>query len=162
VPTVVRTWAPRGRTPHLAHRSAWPKLSAIAAISVSPQRRRLSHYLLLWHGTVDAEGVIHFLRHLLRQRREPMIVVWDNLPGHRSASVRGFAARHRRLHLEALASYAPELNPVEGLWAHFKAQTLANACPPDVDELIERVGEANANVGANRLDGFIRRTGLTL
>jgi hypothetical protein len=41
-------------------------------------------------------------------------------------------------------------------------QLKSPACPHAVDELIERVGEANANVGANRLDGFIRRTGLTL
>ncbi len=162
MPTVVRTWAPCGQTPRLAHQSSWPKLSAIAAISVSPQRRRLSHYMLLWHGTIDAEGIVHFLTHLLRQRREPLIVVWDNLAGHRSALVREFAERHPRLHLEALPAYAPELNPVEGLWAHFKAQTLANASPHDVEDLIARVAEANANVGANRLDGFIRRTGLNV
>jgi transposase len=162
VPTVVRTWAPCGQTPRLAHQSSWPKLSAIAAITLSPRRRHLSHYMLLWHGTIDAEGVIHFLAHLLRQRREPLVIVWDNLAGHRSAAVRDFAQHHRRVHLEALPAYAPELNPVEGLWAHFKAQTLANASPRDIDDLVERVSQANAQVWPKRLHGFIRRTGLAL
>ncbi len=117
--------------------------------------------MLLWHGSIDSEGVVHFVRHLLRQRRGPLVVVWDNLAAHRSALVRDFAATHPRLHLEHLPAYAPELNPVEGLWAHFKAQTLANACPRDVDDLIARVAEADGRVGATRLRGFIRRTGLT-
>lgn len=162
MPTVVRTWAPRGQTPRLAHRSSWPKLSAIAAIAIPPRRRRLSHYLLLWHGTIDTDGIVHFLRHLLRQRRGPLIVVWDNLSAHRSAAVRELAWRHRRLHLEALPPYAPELNPVEGLWGNFKTHDLANAAPHDVDDLIARVSEANARVPSSHLAGFIRRTGLTL
>src|SRR6516165_6204738 len=34
-----------------------------------------------------------------------------------------------------LAPYAPELNPVEYLWAHWKHHELANFCPKDFAEL---------------------------
>jgi transposase len=32
-------------------------------------------------------------------------------------------------HVEFLLPYAPELNPVEYLWAHWKHHELANLCP---------------------------------
>jgi len=38
-------------------------------------------------------------------------------------------------HLELLPPYAPELNPVEYLWAHWKHHELANFCPKDFAEL---------------------------
>ena len=39
------------------------------------------------------------------------------------------------IHLEFLPPYAPELNPVEYLWAHWKHHELANFCPKDFAEL---------------------------
>ena len=39
------------------------------------------------------------------------------------------------IHLEYLPPYAPELNPVEYLWAHWKHHELANFCPKDFAEL---------------------------
>ena len=37
--------------------------------------------------------------------------------------------------LEFLPAYAPELNPVEYLWAHWKHHELANFCHKDFAEL---------------------------
>jgi transposase len=60
--------------------------------------------------------------------------------------------------------YAPELNPVEGLWANLKGGELANRCCRTAEEVI-----ATAQVGMIRVrrDGqlplsFLRRTGLAL
>ena len=39
------------------------------------------------------------------------------------------------MHLDFLPPYAPELNPVEYLWAHWKHHELANFCPKDFAEL---------------------------
>jgi transposase len=43
-----------------------------------------------------------------------------------------------RLHLEHFPSYAPELNPDEGVWSLAKRE-LANSCPNQVDELMEDI-----------------------
>jgi hypothetical protein len=43
---------------------------------------------------------------------------------------------HRRLRIEYFPSYAPQLNPDEGVWSLAKRE-LANSCPNDVDELME-------------------------
>lgn len=79
-----------------------------------------------------------------------------------NAAVRDFAQHRRRVHLIALSTYAPEINPVEGLWAHCKAQTLAHASPRNIGDLVERVSQANTQVWPKRLHGFIRRARLAL
>jgi len=40
-----------------------------------------------------------------------------------------------RLELEFLPAYAPELNPVEYLWGHWKQHELPNFCPRNYGEL---------------------------
>src|SRR5439155_5113708 len=44
LPTVRRTWAPRGTTPIVRHRYRRDKVSAISAVTVSPQRHRCGLY----------------------------------------------------------------------------------------------------------------------
>ncbi|MGH7308655.1 MAG: transposase, partial [Candidatus Rokuibacteriota bacterium] len=47
IPNVRRTWAPRGHTPIIRHRYQRDKVSAISAVTVSPERRRVGLYLHL-------------------------------------------------------------------------------------------------------------------
>lgn len=138
MPDLRRTWAPTGRTPVLVHpQKAWSKLNQIAALSVSPARRRLGLY---WHWergkSASTESIAGFIRGLLRHLAGPVILVLDNLPSHRAASVRRLAGPRRRLRLEYLPPYAPELNPCEQLFAHQKAP-LANHGLPDLDCLYD-------------------------
>ena len=39
------------------------------------------------------------------------------------------------IHLERFPAYAPELNPDEGVWQHFKHVELRNLCCTDLDHL---------------------------
>lgn len=39
------------------------------------------------------------------------------------------------IQLERLPAYAPELNPVEYIWAYLKKHALANFCAHDLDHL---------------------------
>jgi len=43
--------------------------------------------------------------------------------------------QHGRLWLEFLPAYAPEPNPVEYLWSHWKQHELPNFCPQTFGEL---------------------------
>ena len=45
----------------------------------------------------------------------PIVLVWDNHPTQRRKLVQHFLARHPRLHVFPLPSYAPKLNPAEYL-----------------------------------------------
>jgi len=126
----VRTWAPRGQTPVLQYHFNWKTLSVVAGIT------GWNFYFQLFPGAIKAPQIIQFLQHLMRHLRRPLLVIWDGLPGHRSAAVRDFvAAQGPRLTLERLPAYAPELNPVEHIWGYLKERELPNFCPRTLSQL---------------------------
>lgn len=128
LPVVRRTWAPRGKTPVIRHRFNWKRLSVAGALAYHSRRRRARVYLHLHPGAYNDEaliGVIEQLHSELRDDRATLL--WDGLGGHWSRRMRAFLATQRHwLVVERLPAYAPELNPVEGLWAQLKGTHLAN------------------------------------
>ena len=134
-PVVRRTWAPRGQTPIHYSWDRRERLSAISALAVSPQRRRLGlHFVLLDHNVVT-DDFTAFAGALLRRLGRGIILVMDRLQVHRSAARRLQKRFPKRLHVEWLPPYAPELNPVEQVWGQTKHRDLANYIPDDIDEL---------------------------
>ncbi|MGW7259927.1 transposase [Streptomyces sp. NPDC054834] len=94
----------------------------------------------------------------------PLIMVWDNASTHRAKPSREFCDRNSDwLTIAKLPPYAPDLNPVEGVWAPLK-KSLANLAPLMIDDLTPLV--KNRLRGIQRrpeiLDGFIASTGLEL
>ena len=83
------------------------------------------------------ETVVAFLRQLLRQLPGKVVVVWDGASIHRCQEVKDFLATGaaKRLQLERLPAYAPELNPAEGVWNLLKRKELKNRCCQDLGEL---------------------------
>jgi len=78
----------------------------------------------------------------------PVILVWDNLPAHHSIAMGAWVAgQHAWLQVEYLPSYAPDLNPVEGLWANLKGVELANRACRSLEEL---AGAAEQGIGRVR------------
>ena len=90
-----------------------------------------------------------FLRELLRHLRGPVIVLLDNSSTHQGEPLRKLLRLHPRLSIEHFPSYAPELNPDEGVWSLAKRQ-LANGRPYDVDELMEDVIRAMERIRRSR------------
>lgn len=139
IPNVVRTWAPQGQTPIHRHRQGRrDKISVISGISVSPRRHRLGLYYLLFYDNIGQDEVCVFMCELLRHLRGPIIVLLDNSSTHNGAPIEQLLDRHRRLRIEHFPSYAPQLNPDEGVWSLAK-RDLANSCPNDVEELMEDI-----------------------
>jgi hypothetical protein len=133
IPYVAKTWSPQGCTPIHYHRQRRrDKVSVISGISVSPRRQRLGLYYQLYFDNIGQEEICVFLRELLRHLRGQVIVVLDNST-HKGAPLQQLLRQHSRLHIEHFPSYAPELNPAEGVWSLAK-RALANSCPNDVEE----------------------------
>jgi len=129
-PTRVRTWAPNGETPILQHHFNWHQLSVIAGISF----RRF--YFRLFPGAIKGAQIIEFLHGLGQQIRQPLLVIWDGLPAHRSALVRDYLeALNRAIQIEQLPAYAPELNPTAYIWDHLKHHELGKRCAADFRDL---------------------------
>jgi len=129
-PQRCRTWAPRGQTPVLQYHFNWKTLSAMAGVTWG------NFYFRLFAGSIRSPQVAEFLAHLLRHIPGKLLVVWDGLKSHRSRLVWEFVRGQRvRIWLEFLPAYAPELNPVEYLWSHWKQHELPNFCPKSFGEL---------------------------
>jgi transposase len=159
--TVRRTWAPRGHTPLLFHRYRHDKLSAISAVTVRRRRQRLGLYCHVHFANIRELEVVAFLRLLLHHLSGHIVLIWDGGSIHRGAVVQQLLAHHPRLHVERFPAYAPELNPDEQVWNHFKTP-LANGCPLTLDELLDDLTHVarRARRSPALLRGFIRESDL--
>ena len=147
LPHLVRTWAPRGQTPRLSVKQTKDHLSAISGIT--PDGRL---FLQVREGSYDGAAVVGFLRVLLRKLHGRVILIWDGAPIHRGQAVKDFlrGGAAKRLHLEQLPGYAPDLNPDEGIWNDLKRVELANVCCRDLDELRTHVLRARERLRHKR------------
>jgi transposase len=139
LPMAVRTYAPRGQTPVLRVPLTRDHLSAISGIT--PDGRL---FMQVQDHAYRSEDVVRFLRLLLRKISGKLLVIWDGAPIHRGHEIKAFLARGaaKRLHLEQLPGYAPELNPDEGIWNLLKRVELKNICCHDLTELATELRRA--------------------
>ena len=117
----------------------------MGALLISPGGRRFKLSVHSYGHNLRGEQVILFLQHLLRILPGPIVLVWDNHPIHKRRLVQHFIEAHPRLHVYHFPICAPELNPVEFVWAQIAAQT-ANFAPKHMSELSTRVHASIAKI----------------
>jgi transposase len=165
-PLVRRTWGPRGNTPLLSQRTrSHKKVSAIAALCVSPERKRVKLYFRLLLGqNFNALNVRAFLYQLNKQLKNSAVIVWDRFLPHRAKKIRHFVQKTPGIHVCFLPPYAPELNPVEYLWSWLKHKPLANFTPDDLQELAyeARKGSWRVQHKQDLLRSFVNHSPLSL
>lgn len=166
LPAVRATWAPRGRTPVLRHRFSWKRMSMAGALAYRPDRTKAVFVFQIKNGAYNTDSLIQYLTDLHKHLHgEPVTLIWDGLPSHRSTAMKTFIASQRHwLRVEQLPGYAHELNPMELVWGNVKARELANLCPEDLAE-----AHAAAKTGLRRVGrsydlcfNFLDHTGLSL
>ena len=91
-----RTWAPRGQTPILQYNFNWKTLSVAAGLTL------WNFYFRIYAGAIKKEQVVDFLAALLRHLHQPLLIVWDRLPAHRSRLVQRAGTKPGRVHLGLL------------------------------------------------------------
>lgn len=162
-PVVRRTWAPRGETPVLDCWDRHDRLSVISALTVSPQRRRLGLSFDIFDHNIVTEDVVEFVAKLVR-RLGKITLVWDRWQVHRSAARQLKARFGRRVSIEWLPAYAPELNPTEYVWGHTKSADLANFIPDDTLHLGKSIAGSLRNTRQNQtlLRSFFQHAGLAI
>ena len=151
---MVRTYAPQGQTPILRYRY-WEHLSVISAITPDGKL-----YTRTQKETFAGPTIVDFLKHLLQYIPGKLLVVWDRLPAHRSGLIKDFlsSGSTERLHLAQLPSYAPDLNPDEGVWNYLKRVELKNVCCHSLAELRTELRKAIARLRhkVSVIQGFTR------
>ncbi|EMO07906.1 DDE family endonuclease [Leptospira borgpetersenii str. Noumea 25] len=156
-PYTVKTWSLIGKTPIIRHKMSWKKLSVIGAIS-----QKDFHFQIV-EGSVKSRDLIYFLKILLKKNRKKILIVWDNLSAHKSKMMKEFLkANEKRLRVEFLPPYAPELNPQEYIWCRWKKNYMANFCPENLNSLIQRTKSTLGILKSNTIsfDSYWRQAGV--
>lgn len=132
----VSTYAPVGQTPILRVKLTRDHLSAIGGIT--PEGRI---FMQVQDHSYKGPDVVRFLLLLLREIPGKILVVWDGAPIHRCQAIKDFLAKGgaKRIHLERLPGYAPELNPQEGVWNLLKRVELKNLCCLDLQHVAQEL-----------------------
>jgi transposase len=158
LPHHVRTWARCRQTPVLRVPLTRDHRSAIGAITGDGRL-----YMQTQAEAYHSADVVRFLRLLLRKIPGKLLIIWDGAPIHHGQPIKDFLARGaaKRLHLERLPGYAPDLNPVEGIWNYLKCRELGNVCCRDFPELDTALRRAKERLRHKRhvLHGCITECG---
>jgi transposase len=161
LPGLVRTYSPAGLTPVVYEWHTRDHLSVMTGLTAGGRL-----FTLARERALNGRHCAGFLGRLLRRSGRRWLVVWDGSPIHRGRQVKAFLAAGgaRRVHLERLPAYAPDLNPVEGLWQHLKRVELRNTVCLDLGHLREELRLAIARVRQkNKLaESFFAGAGLDL
>jgi transposase len=93
-----------------------------AALGYRPDGTRARLCFHLQPDSYDTDSLIGVLEQLADfYWGQRVVLIWDGLSAHWSHKMRAHLAAQRAwLTVERLPAYAPELNPVEFLWANLK------------------------------------------
>lgn len=171
-PPQAKTWSQRGRTPVVRVRGRSRRRISIAALTCykpghrsrliyRPRRddgRRDGRKSFSWRDYRDLLIAAH------QQLGGPIVLIWDNLNVHKAADLREFAAARDWLTIYYLPPYAPDLNPVEGIWSLLRRGWLSNVAFSTPEHLIQRIrrGLRHIQYRSDLIDGCLAETGLTI
>lgn len=171
-PPQARTWSQCGRTPVVRVRGRSRRRVFIAALTCYKpgQRSRLIYRPRRDDGRRDGRKSFSWrdYRDLLiaahQQLGGPIVLVWDNLNVHKAADLRQWAAAREWLTIYYLPPYAPDLNPVEGIWYLLRRGWLSNVAFSTPEHLVQRIrrGLRHIQYRSDLIDGCLAETGLTI
>jgi transposase len=92
------------------------------------------------------------------------VLIWDNLNVHLRAGLRAFTAAQPWLRVFRLPAYAPDMNPLEGIWSVLKRGVLANLVVASFARLVQviRHGLRKIQYQPGLIEGCLIGTGLRL
>jgi transposase len=150
----------------LTHPFNWKKASMAAALCYGVRGGGAQLAFHVTPGNYDTDTLIEVLGELRRfLGGEKATLLWDGLPAHRSRAMWAWLATQRSwLVVERLPAYAPDLNPVEGLWSSFKAVELAKLTSPSLAQVIDQAhrGIQRIRTTPHLAYSFLRHTGLSV
>jgi transposase len=150
----------------LRHRFGWKKASMAAALGYRPDGGAARLCVHLQQPSYNTDCLIGVLEQLAGfYAGQPVVLIWDGLSAHWSTKMRAWLDSQRDwLRAERFPAYAPELHPVEGLWANLKGVELANRSTTTLAEVADATEQGIQRVCKHQdlVVGFLAHTGLTL
>ncbi|MFD8384868.1 transposase [Streptomyces sp. NPDC059679] len=171
-PPRARTWGRIGQTPVVRVRGRGSGRVSMAGMTCYKpgERSRLIYAVREYRGRKDEPkgfGWRDFRDLIVRARTQlggPVVLVWDNVRLHLTAGIREFiAANADWLTVFQLPTYAPDLNPQEGIWSMIK-RDVGNLAAADLTQITTAVKRRLKKIQyrSDLVDGCLAATGLTL
>ncbi|WTP44764.1 transposase [Streptomyces sp. NBC_00190] len=171
-PPRARTWGRAGQTPVVRVRGRGSGRVSMAGMTCFKlgERSRMFYSFHVYRGRKgDPKGFTwrDYRDLIVRahiQLDAPVVLVWDNLRAHLMPQMRAFIeANEDWLTVFQLPSYAPDLNPQEGIWSLVK-RTIGNLAAANLDQLARAVKRSLKQVQyrPHLVDGCLAGTGLTM
>ncbi|WP_370062981.1 transposase [Streptacidiphilus sp. MAP5-3] len=171
-PPRARTWGRIGQTPVVRVRGRGSGRVSMAGMACYKpgERSRLIYAIREYRGRKDEPkgfGWRDFRDLIVRARTQlggPIVLVWDNLPLHSTAGMRDFIdANAEWLTVFQLPTYAPDLNPQEGVWSLVK-RDIGNLAAADLTQITRAVKRRLKRIQyrPGLVDSCLATTGLTL
>jgi hypothetical protein len=137
-----------------------------AALGYRPDGTKARLCFHLQQDAYDTDTLIGVLEQLKEfYAGQQVVLLWDGLSAHWSYKMRAHLDKQGAwLTVERLPAYAPELNPVEYLWASLKRTELANFTGDTVAEVADQAHRGIQRVcdSDSLVVGFLAHTGLSL
>jgi transposase len=111
-----KTWSARAQTPVVHVPGQRQSISAASAVSAKG-----AFWFATYAGALTGPLFVDLLRRMMRGRRNPLHLILDGLPAHKTLAVKHYVAGlDGKLTVHYLPGYAPDLNPDELVWSHAK------------------------------------------
>jgi hypothetical protein len=172
-PPRARTWGRRGITPVTRVRAGGSGSVSVAGLACyrPGHRTRLIYRLHHYRGRKGQTKAFTWTeyRDLLTAAHHQLpggnlVLVWDNLNVHLRPELRAFTSAQPWLQVFQLPSYAPDLNPVEGIWSSLKRGPLANVSFTGFAHLLQVIKHGLRKIQNQPalINGCLAGTGLSL
>jgi DDE superfamily endonuclease len=172
-PPRARTWGRRGITPVIWVRGGGTGRVSIAGPACyrpgyrSPLIYRLHRYrgrkgetkAFTWTEYRDLLIAAHY-----QLPGGNIVLIWDNLNVHLKVELRAFTGAQAWLRVFRLPAYAPDSNPVEGIWPALKRGVLANLAVASFAHLVQVIRQRLKKIHyqPGLIEGCLAGTGVTL
>lgn len=130
------TWAAKGKQPLIPTNGNRKSLKVFGMIDYFSGK--LIYQII--DGKLDGESYTKFLRKVLNESSEKVIIVQDGAPYHKSRLVKEFTNDNsERMSVYSLPAYSPDYNPIEFLWRKIKRTATHNVFFEDFSDLTSKV-----------------------
>lgn len=146
--------APKGqRVPGAVPLGHWEMTTLIGALTLDGIRASF-----LVDAATDTDIFQVFVQQVLQPALRPGdVVIWDNLPAHKSANLQPILESVQAT-LLPLPPYSPDFNPIEQCWSKIK-EFLRSAQARTTEALEQAITQAFATVTASDAQGWFQHCG---
>jgi len=131
LPSIIKGYAPKGKTPVMEHTAKRFKINMISSITNRGKLR-----FMVYEQNMDADLFVTFLERLITSSDKKIFLILDNLRVHHSKIVKAWVKEHQKdIALFYLPAYSPDLNPDEYLNNDFKRNVNKENIPINKKEL---------------------------